>query len=140
MFHELPPDGHNDGRKRERQVQRPVADREVPLSTPSTNRISQQVHAWLDGQTPERNARVGEWSRDVDFWKKLDDELASRRRMRTPIGLQARIMEAIPQHPPVLITPWWKREFVVTPSSAIIAAAAIMAGTAAFTSLAMRLF
>lgn len=139
MFHELPSDGQSDGRKRERPSrERPVFDREVPLPTPSSNTLSTAVHAWLDGMTPERDARVGEWSRDVDFWKRLDDDLASRRRMRTPIGLQARIMEAIPQHPPVLITPWWKREFVVTPSSAFVVAAALMAGTAAVTSLLMR--
>ena len=138
MFHELPSDGQNDGRKRERQVQRPPADREVPIGPPSST-IAHAVHAWLDGMTPERDARVGEWSRDVDFWKRLDDDLASRRRMRTPIGLQARIMEAIPQHPPVVITPWWKREFVVTPTGALMAAAALMAGTAALTSLLLRL-
>ncbi len=138
MFNELPPDGHSDGRKRERPIQRPLADREVPIGPPSTS-IPTAVHAWLDGDTPERNARDGVWSRDVEFGKRLDDDLASRRRMRTPIGLQARIMEAIPQHPPVVITPWWKREFVVTPSGAFIAAAALMAGTAAITTLLMHL-
>ncbi len=138
MFHELPSDGQSESRKRERQIPGPLADREVPLGPPSTT-IAQAVHAWLDGMTPERDARHGEWSRDVDFWKKLDDDLARRRRMRTPVGLQARIMEAIPQHAPVMITPWWKREFVVTPSAAFVAAAAIMAGTAAVTSLLLRL-
>jgi hypothetical protein len=138
MFPELPSDGHSDGRKRERQVPRPMADREVPIGPPSTT-IPPAVHAWLDGETPERNARDGEWSRDVEFWKRLDDDLASRRRMRTPAGLQARIMEAIPQHPPVVITPWWRREFVLTPSGALFAAAALMAGTAAVTSLLLRL-
>ena len=139
MFHEFPSDSQSDGRKRERPSrERPLVDREVPLGPPSTT-LSQAVHAWLDGQTPERDARHGEWSRDVDFWKRLDDDLARRRRMQTPIGLQARIMEAIPQHPPVLITPWWRRELVVTPSSALIVAAALMAGTAAVTSLLLRL-
>ena len=140
MIHELPSDGHGESRRRERPSgQRPVSDREVPLPTPSSNTLSQAVHAWLDGLTPERDARIGEWGRDVEFWKKLDDDLARRRRMRTPVGLQARIMEAIPQHPPVVITPWWKREFVVTPTGALIAAAVVMASTAAVTSLLMRL-
>lgn len=138
MFDELHSDGTGEGRKRERQVpERPLADREVPVGPPGAA-IAEAVHAWLDGETPERNARRGDWSRDVEFWKRLDDDLALRRRMRTPVGLQARIMEAIPQHTPVLITPWWRREFVVTPSSALIAAATLMAGTAAVTSLVMR--
>jgi hypothetical protein len=137
MFHELPSDGHGEPRKRERQVPR-IADREVPIGPPSST-IATTVHSWLDGQTPERDSRLGEWSRDVEFWKRLDDDLASRRRLRTPIGLQARIMEAIPQHVPVVITPWWKREFVVTPTGALTVAAAIMAGTAAVTSLLLRL-
>ena len=138
MFHELPSDGPSESRKRSSR-ERPLFDREVPVPTPSSNTLSQAVHAWLDGQTPERNARVGEWSRDVEFWKKLDDDLQRRRRMRTPIGLEMRIIEAIPQHPPVLITPWWKREFVVTPTGTFIAAAVVMAGTAAATSLLLRL-
>src|SRR4051812_18121327 len=140
MFHELPSDGQSDGRKRERPSRdRPLVDREVPLGPPSTT-IATAVHAWLDGDTPERDARHGEGSRDVEFWKRLDDDLASRRRMRTPICLQARIMEAIPQPPPVRIPPWYRREFVLTPSGALIAAAALMAGTAAITSLLLRLY
>ncbi len=137
MFDDLHSDGLGEGRKRERSgfPERPLADREVPLGPPSTT-ISSAVHAWLDGSTPERDARRGDWSRDVDFWKRLDEDLAARRRLRTPAGLQARIMAAIPQHTPQLITPWWRREFVVTPSGALVAAATLMivaaGATAAF--------
>ena len=139
MFDDIHSDGHGEGRKRERagSPERPLADREVPLGPPSTT-IATAVHAWLDGDTPERDARRGDWSRDVDFWKRLDDDLASRRRMRTPAHLSARIMEAIPQHAPQLITPWWKREFVVTPSSAIVAVVTLMAASAAATVLVLR--
>ena len=139
MFHDIHSDGHGEGRKRERagSSERPLADREVPLGPPSTT-IATAVHAWLDGETPERDARRGDWSRDVDFWKRLDDDLARRRRMRTPAHLSARIMEAIPQHAPQLITPWWRREFVVTPSSAIVAVVTLMAASAAATVLVLR--
>lgn len=141
MFDDIHSDGLGESRKRERgagQPERPLADREVPLGPPSTT-IAEAVHAWLDGETPERDARRGEWSRDVDFWKRLDDDLVTRRRLRTPAGLQARIMDAIPQHAPTLITPWWRREFVVTPSSAIVAAATLMAIAVAGTAILMRL-
>ncbi len=139
MFDDLHSDALGEGRKRDsgRHRERPLADREVPLGPPSRT-ISEAVHAWLDGTTPERDARRGEWSRDVDFWKRLDEDLAKRRHMRTPAHLSARIMDAIPQHAPQLITPWWRREFVVTPSSAIVAAAALMAVAVAGTALVMR--
>ena len=139
MFDDLQSDGPMPGRKREngRHRERPLADREVPLGPPSTT-IADAVHAWLDGATPERDARRGEWSRDVDFWKRLDDDLARRRRMRTPAHLSEQIMNAIPQHAPTMITPWWRREFVVTPSSAIVAAAALMAASAGATLFVMR--
>jgi hypothetical protein len=134
MFDDIRSDGHDQGRKRERPAQpaRPLSDREVPLGQPGVT-ISSAVHAWLDGETPERDARRGEWSKDVDFWKRLDDDLSTRRRMQTPAHLTAQIMNAIPQHAPQLITPWWKREFVVTPSAAIIAVMALIAASAAAT-------
>ena len=140
MFDDVHSDGLGDGRKRERPArpERPLADREVPLGPPSTT-IAEAVHAWLDGETPERDARRGDWSRDVDFWKRLDEDLAARRRLRTPAHLQAQIMNAIPHHAPQLITPWWRREFVVTPTSALVGAATLVVAAAAATALVMRL-
>ena len=140
MFDDVHSDGLGDGRKRQRPArpERPLADREVPLGPPSTA-IAEAVHAWLDGETPERDARRGDWSRDVDFWKRLDEDLAARRRLRTPAHLQAQIMNAIPQHAPQLITPWWRREFVVTPASALVGAATLVVAAAAATALVMRL-
>ena len=81
--------------------------------------IADAVHAWLDGEAPESSVRRAEWSRDVDFWKRMNEDLERRRRMRTPAHVQGRIMEAIPQHAPQMITPWWRREFVVTPTSCL---------------------
>ena len=139
MFDDLHSDALGEGRKRERssKPERALSDREVPLGPPSTT-IPQAVHAWLDGITPERDARRGEWSKDVEFWKRMEDDLARRRRMRTPAHLSEQIMNAIPQHAPQLITPWWRREFVVTPSSAIVAMATLMAASAAATALILR--
>jgi hypothetical protein len=139
MFDDLQSDGLNDGRKRERpgQPERPLSDREVPLGPPSAS-IAEAVHAWLDGEAPESSVRRAEWSRDVDFWKRMNEDLERRRRMRTPAHVQARIMEAIPQHAPSLITPWWRREFVVTPSSALVAAATLLAVAVAATAAILR--
>jgi hypothetical protein len=140
MFDDLSSEGLGEGRKPERPGHpvRPLADREVPLGPPSTS-IADAVHAWLDGEVPESHARRGESSRDVDFWKRLDEDLAARRRLRTPAHLQAQIMNALPMHAPTLITPWWRREFVVTPTNALIAAATLVVAAAAATALVMRL-
>jgi hypothetical protein len=140
MYDDLQSDGLGDGRKRERPAnpERPLSDREVPLGPPTAT-IAEAVHAWLDGEVPETSVRRGEWSRDVDFWKRMNEDLERRRRMRTPAHVQARIMEAIPQHVPSLITPWWRREFVVTPSSALVAAATLLAVAVAATAAVLRL-
>ena len=139
MFDDLHSDALGEIRKTRRssKPERPLTDREVPLGPPSTT-LSTAVHAWLDGSTPERDARRGEWSKDVDFWKRMEADLAGRRRMRTPAYLNAQIMESIPRHAPQVITPWWRREFVVTPSSAIVTMAALMAAASAATALILR--
>jgi hypothetical protein len=75
----------------------------------------------------------------VDFWKRLDEDLAARRRLRTPAHLQAQIMNALPMNTPTIITPWWRREFVVTPTSAIVVATTLVVMAAAATALVIRL-
>lgn len=139
MFDELHSEGLGHGRKRDRpaEAERPLADREVPLGPPSTV-IAESVHAWLDGESTESHARRSD-ARDVDFWKRLEEDLAARRRLRTPVHLQAQIMNALPMHAPRLITPWWRREFVVTPSTAIVAATTLVVAAAAVTAFVMRL-
>ena len=47
--------------------------------------------------------------------------------MRTPAHVEAQIMDALPHHAPQLITPWYRREFVITPFAAVMAAATITA-------------
>ncbi|CAN5198434.1 hypothetical protein BH09GEM1_BH09GEM1_35070 [soil metagenome] len=139
LFDDLHPDAHGDSRKPARfsKPDRALSDREVPLGPPSTT-ISTAVHAWLDGSTPERDARRGERSKDVEFWKRMENDLDGRRRMRTPAYLNAQIMDSIPRHAPQVITPWWRREFVVTPSSAIVTMATLMAAASAATALVLR--
>jgi hypothetical protein len=48
-------------------------------------------------------------------------------------------MDALPNNPPQVITPWWRREFVLTPAAAIGAVGALIALTAAITALTMVL-
>jgi hypothetical protein len=127
-----------DGPKRERRAEtrRPLADREVPLDQPDMGRVlSPAVHAWLDGELPEAVVRRGDTQRDVEFWKRMAEATEARRHLRTPAHVQQRIMDALPQSAPQVITPWWRREFVLTPAAALGAAGALIALTAAVTAL-----
>src|SRR5256885_10061808 len=105
----------------------PMADREVPLAQhePESRVLAPAIHEWLDGELPEASIRKGELSRDVEFWKRLNTEADRRRHLRTPANLEARIMEALPHTAPQIITPWWRREFVITPVAALATAAAL---------------
>jgi hypothetical protein len=127
-----------DGHRREKrpEIERPLADREVPLARPDTARVlSPAIHAWLDGELPEAVVRRGDTQRDVDFWKRMAQATEARRHLTTPAHVQQRIMDALPNNVPQLITPWWRREFVITPAAALGAAGALVALTAALTAL-----
>ena len=132
-------DGHHHRPVRRSEKERPLADREVPLGQQEQDArvLSPAVHAWLDGELPEASVRKGETGRDVEFWRNINVEVDRRRRMRTPAYLEAQIMDALPQTAPAVITKWWEREYVVTPTKAIGTAAALVAVAAAVTALVM---
>jgi hypothetical protein len=144
MFDDIRPENGQrvNGHKRERRpdVERPLTDREVPLPHVDTGRVlSPAIHAWLDGELPEAAVRRGASERDVEFWKRMAQVTEDRRHLTTPAHVQQRIMDAIPHNVPQLITPWWKREFVVTPATALGAVGGIVALTAAITALVVVL-
>ncbi|HTE44368.1 MAG TPA: hypothetical protein VK636_03900 [Gemmatimonadaceae bacterium] len=99
--------------------------------------LAPALHAWLDGELPEASARKASAGKDVEFWKNIGVEVDSRRHMRTPAYLEARIMDALPQTAPQVITPFWRREFVVTPLVAAGTAATIIVVAAAVTAAVM---
>ncbi len=70
----------------------PVADRELA----PTGRISDAVHAWLDGE-PVSEAALSAAPRDVAFWTKVEAEASARRRMATPAHVQAQILAKLPE-------------------------------------------
>ncbi|MDQ3995911.1 MAG: hypothetical protein M3303_02715 [Gemmatimonadota bacterium] len=112
-----------------------MADREVPLDRHGG--ISAAVHAWLDGELPEAAVNRGDTAKDVEFWQMIGQETAQMRRTRTPAHVEALIMDALPQTAPQLITPWYRRELVVTPGVALVSAAVLVALTAAVTALVL---
>jgi hypothetical protein len=70
----------------------PTADQEIA----SAGRISDAVHAWLDGE-PVSEAALSAAPRDVAFWKKVEAETSSRRRLVTPAHVQAQILAKLPE-------------------------------------------
>ena len=94
MYDELQPDEGAARPRRTPDAGRPFADREVPIG-PARGALSAELHAWLDGEGTEGNARRGERGSDVDFWLALDAQLTQRRRLCAPTGLASRIMAAI---------------------------------------------
>jgi hypothetical protein len=139
-------DGMGNAQERVRRSEkapqsRPLTDREVPLPQDlgsETRVLAPAIHAWLDGELPEASVRRGDTARDVEFWRSLSVETERRRHMSMPLQLEARIMEALPHSVPALITPWYRREFVVTPRAAVTIGTALVAFSAAATAVLMR--
>lgn len=123
---------------REKAPERRVTDREVPVKKQRRNTPA-VVHAWLDGDLPEAAAKRGDTVRDVDFWHRIEKDVDKRRQMRTPVHVYQQIMDSLPQTTPRVITPWWRRPFVVTPTVALAAAAGLLAvGMAMGATMLMR--
>lgn len=135
-------DGHKDAPQRTRKAKdrevHSVVEREVPLGQHVDRALSAAVHSWLDGELPEAAVRKGETARDVQFWHSVTEQMDRARRLRTPEHVEAQIMAALPHHAPQLITPWFKREFVITPFAAVATTVVIVtlavAATVAFVS------
>ena len=107
----------NRGRRADQSENaRPLADREVPL--PSRKEATSVMHDWLDGEVPEAAVRAVGGEREVRFWNALGVELEVRRQVRAPMGLEQRVMAALPQNTPSVITPWYVRPIEVTPAVA----------------------
>jgi hypothetical protein len=132
-------DGHKDAPQRTRKAKdqevRSLVDREVPLGQHEDRVLAPSVHSWLDGELPEAAVRKGDTARDVEFWRGVNDQMDRARRMRTPQHVEAQIMAALPHHAPAVITPWWRREFVITPMAAVTLAAALIAVAIAATAM-----
>lgn len=133
------PDG-NYRRQKPAQEHRPLTDREVPIKQDIGNEtrvLAPAIHAWLDGELPEASVRRGETSKDVEFWRMIGAEAERRRASHMPLDLESRIMDALPHTLPVEITPWFRREFVVTPGQAVAIGGGLMVATAVATALLM---
>lgn len=132
-----PQGGRGEGQAANRgRDERPLTDREVPLAQA---RNMAPIHAWLDGELPESAVRTAESARDVDFWRKVTEETERRRTMKTPAYLEAQIMAALPTETTADgVQTWWAREVTMTPATAAVAAASLLAVGAAATVAVLR--
>jgi hypothetical protein len=74
------------------QQESPPLDAEVPAGAA---RVSDAVHAWLDGE-PVSEAALSAAPREVAFWKKVEAEATTRRRLVTPAYVQAQVLAKLP--------------------------------------------
>ena len=77
---------------------RPMADREVPLPglSAADDPSMVAIHQWLDGNMAETEARRAD-DKQVEMWKRINEETEQRRRMVTPAYVAANIMNALPE-------------------------------------------
>ena len=106
-------------------------DREVPLT--GTGRSL--LHEWLDGEVDTMRASESEGVSKVELWTRINAESEMLRRRVTPVHVQQRIMASLPDAPGTA-TSWWKQQLTMTPVSALVIAAALLAaGALVFTML-----
>ncbi|HWP02885.1 MAG TPA: hypothetical protein VNL96_05475 [Gemmatimonadaceae bacterium] len=97
----------------------PAPDREVPLA-PAV--AAELVHGWLDGELPEPPVVNGRTARTVEFWRRMEQEVAVRRRVVTPPYVADRIMSSIAELPAPRSVPWWRREVQLSTVQAVLLA------------------
>jgi hypothetical protein len=134
-------DGGDAGRERPRRASeqsQPLSDREVPISSSGTA-TSEMINSWLDGDAPEPVAVNAESARQIDLWRRIEQESERRRHLVTPAHVKAQIMAALPADLPQVALPWWKKSIQVSPVVALAAAAGLVAlGAAIGTSVRLR--
>jgi hypothetical protein len=114
-------------RESSREPVRRVSDREVPIGGTVGTGTSDLVHAWLDGEIPETAVAGADAARQVEFWKRVDRDLESRRYMQTPAYVTQKIMDALPATAPATATPWWSRPIAMSPIAVAAAATSLLA-------------
>jgi hypothetical protein len=111
----------------------PLADREVPIPGAELGGTPAAVHAWLDGEGSEADARLAD-ARQVALWSRIADETATRRRTLVPAHVQANIMNALPAAAPARAVSAQAAPvtaasgmIALSPTSALLAAAGLIA-------------
>ena len=87
-------------------------------------RLAPEIHAWLDGRVPAP-ARRGDAALDVDFWSRLEGDIARRREVRTPVHVQHAVMAAVTGSARAFV-PWHRRDVTLARGLLALGAAALL--------------
>lgn len=88
-------------------------------------RLAADVHAWLDADSVHAAPGGDQAARDVDFWNRLESDIARRRQIRTPVHVQRAVMDALPGGRAV--APSQRRTLTMTPALLALAGVAMLA-------------
>ncbi len=74
----------------------PRAHRKTPPATPA-------VQAWLDGDQPREGLATADEQETAELWARINTEAETLRKRHTPIHVQSRILNSLPDTPPVIL-------------------------------------
>ena len=94
--------------------------RRTPPATPA-------VQAWLDGEVPREGLATPDEQETAEFWSRINSEADQLRRRTTPIHVQQKILNSIPNEPAVTAAtparPKWSSITLSIPAAILVGAA-----------------
>ena len=91
--------------------------RKTPPATPA-------VQAWLDGDQPREGLATADEQETAELWARINNEAESLRKRHTPIHVQSRIMNSLPDVP--VVNEPLSEPTKITPAVAAMAAIGIL--------------
>ncbi|MEO5588941.1 MAG: hypothetical protein ABIS03_05090, partial [Gemmatimonadaceae bacterium] len=70
--------------------------RKTPPATPA-------VQAWLDGEQPRDGLATADEQETAELWARINSEAETLRKRHTPIHVQSRILNSLPDMPAVVV-------------------------------------
>ena len=112
---------------------RPLTDREVPVSPPGSRRETPLVvQKWLDGEATLSMVEASPGGQEsAEIWTRINTEAELLRTRTTPLYVHKRIMESLPNDLHRVDRPWYSRSVALNPITLAVAAAALL-GVGAF--------
>jgi hypothetical protein len=114
--------GHQPSPRKETASEH-LYDREVPLTGTPGRAL---LHDWLDGEVDQIRVSETEGRSKVELWTRINAESEMLRRRTTPVHVQQQIMAALPDAPGTT-TEWYRQQVTLSPASALLAGAALLA-------------
>ena len=104
------------------------AHRKTPPATPA-------VQAWLDGEQAREGLATADEQETAELWARINSEAETLRKRHTPIHVQSKILNSLPDTPPLVAE---ERGFKMNPGVAVIGGLVILALGAAIGFMMVR--